>query len=112
MSLTIHQGKADALSTVVRLEGRLMLGPDCAELESLINRELNAGRRRLVFDLSTLSAMDSTGLGRFIDAHQKLEELGGEMRIAGANGAVREMFRVTKLDTVFSLYPNVQAASA
>ncbi|MEP7352319.1 MAG: STAS domain-containing protein [Acidobacteriota bacterium] len=112
MSLIIHQGKSDELSTVVRLEGRLMLGPSCAELEALIEHEIAQGRRRLVFDLSTLTAMDSTGLGRFIDAHQKLEELGGELRIAGAAGSVREMLRVTKLDTVFSLYPTVQAASA
>jgi len=36
--------------------------------------------------------------------------MGGQMRLAGATGAVRDSFRVTRLDTVFSFYPDVEAA--
>ena len=34
----------------------------------------------------------------------------GGQRLAGASGAVRDSFRVTRLDTVFTFYPSVEAA--
>jgi anti-anti-sigma regulatory factor len=33
------------------------------------------------------------------------------MRLAGVEGTVRDAFRLTRLDTVFSFYPTVEAAS-
>jgi hypothetical protein len=32
------------------------------------------------------------------------------MRLAGATGAVRDSFRVTRLDTIFRFFPTVEAA--
>jgi anti-sigma B factor antagonist len=112
MNLSIRQENPDPATTVLHMDGRLLLGPDTVEVEELVQRFLNENRTRLVFDLAAVSHMDSTGMGRFIDAHQKLTAAGRSMRIAGLTGGVREMFRVTKLDTVFDLYPTVEAAIA
>jgi anti-anti-sigma regulatory factor len=40
-------------------------------------------------------------MGRFIDAYSKLKKAGGSVRIAGALGPVREMFKITRLDSIF-----------
>ena len=64
----------------------------------------------LVFDLSGMTRIDSTGIGRFIDTYGRLRQSGGQMRLAGAAGTVRDAFRLTRLDTVFSFYPTVKAA--
>jgi len=39
-------------------------------------------------------------------------KLGGKMRLAGATGAVRDSFRVTRLDTVFAFFPSAEEAKA
>ena len=100
-------------ANLIRLDGKLMLGQvQTAEFGPLVEGLLHSGTRVLVFDLSGLSHIDSTGIGRFIETYRKLAPLGGKMMLAGAAGVVRESFRVTKLDSVFALHPTVEAARA
>ena len=106
-----HRGLAADTSLIV-LRGKLMLGPELAPLEALVPELLAAGNRNLVFDLSGVTHIDSTGMGRFIDAYGRLEKIGGTMLLAGASGAVRDIFRITRLDTVFTFSPTVEAARA
>lgn len=109
-NLTIEHESPQPGTSVIRLKGRLLLGPGCARLEALVPKLVAGGNQTLVFDLSGVTHIDSTGMGRFIDAYGLLEKTGGSMRLAGAVGAVRDAFRVTRLDTVFSFYPNVMEA--
>jgi anti-sigma B factor antagonist len=73
---------------------------------------LDAGRKTLIFDMSGVTHIDSTGMGRFIDTYGKLQKVGGSMLLAGASGTVREVFRVTRLDRVFRFYDSVAEAEA
>lgn len=110
MSLAIEQTDVNGSTSVITLKGKLMLGTEAAAMEGLVPSLLKAGRKNLVFDLSGVTHIDSTGIGRFIDAYTRLQPAGGQMRLAGATGAVRDSFRVTRLDTVFKFYPTVEAA--
>jgi anti-sigma B factor antagonist len=110
MSLSIEQKDLNSASTVITLKGKLMLGTEAGKLDGLIPRLLEQGRKNVVFDLSGVTHIDSTGMGRFIDAYTRLAPAGGEMRLAGATGTIRDSFRVTRLDTVFRFYPTVEAA--
>ncbi len=92
------------------LSGKLMLGMESAQLGSMVPERIAAGRKHFIFDLSGVSHIDSTGIGRFIDAFSKIGKVGGQLRLAGATGAVREAFRVTRLDTVFKFFPDVESA--
>ena len=104
------QGAGEGAISLIILRGKLMLGEDCNLLEAVIPELLRDGRTKLIFDLSGVTHIDSTGIGRFIDTYSRLGQAGGEMRLAGATGAVRDSFRVTRLDTVFRFYPTVDAA--
>lgn len=110
MPLAVEQQDMQGSTSVITLKGKLMLGEEAAQLEGLVPQLLKSGRKNLVFDLSGVTHIDSTGIGRFIDTYSRLVPLGGQMRLAGATGAVRDSFRVTRLDTVFKFYPTVEAA--
>jgi anti-sigma B factor antagonist len=110
MPLAVEQQDLNGATSVITLRGKLMLGVESAQLETLVPQLLKNGRKNLVFDLSDLTHIDSTGIGRFIDTYSRLVPLGGQMRLAGATGAVRDSFRVTRLDTVFKFFPTVEAA--
>jgi len=88
-------------NAVIHLEGRVLLGPGCVQLEKLVTDLLSRGVLHLTFDLHAVTHIDSTGMGRFIDAYSKLKKAGGSVRIAGATGTVRDMFKITRLDSVF-----------
>ena len=97
-------------TSVITLRGAMIRGPEGEQLATLVPELLKNGRKNLVFDLSGVTHIDSTGIGQFISAHHRAGEAGGEIRLAGAGGMVRDSFRVTRLDTVFQFYPTVEAA--
>jgi anti-sigma B factor antagonist len=103
MSMTIHHQERDTSSAVIFLSGRLLLGPGCIELEQIVAGLLDRGFSDLTFDLTAVTHIDSTGMGRFIDTYSKLKKSGGTVHIAGATGSVREMFKITRLDTIFGI---------
>ena len=94
------------------LTGKLMLGHGGERIVSVVEELLRKGSRAFIFDLSGVSAIDSTGIGHFIASFNKIMAAGGEMRMAGATGHVLESFRVSLLDTVFPFFPSVDAARA
>jgi len=112
MSLAFDRKDLSSAATVFTVRGRMLVGPEFREFETLVD-EISAGPRRcLIFDLSSLVQIDSTGMGLFISTHGKLAKTGGQLRLAGAHGAVQDAFHVTRLDTIFSFYPTADAAAA
>jgi len=95
---------------IIQVAGRVMLGTESGRIDKVVDNLLAEGNRRFVFDLTDVPHMDSTGIGRFVAALNKVTGAGGAMRMAGATGGVREGFRVTRLDTIFEFYPEVAAA--
>jgi len=98
---------------VIHVRGRLMLGVESHQVEQLVERLLAEGVRDFIFDLEALTHIDSTGIGRFIASYNLILQVeNASLRMAAAAGAVRAAFRVTKLDTVFPFFSNVEAARA
>jgi anti-anti-sigma factor len=110
MSLALEYRDLQPSTALITLNGKLLLGRDSAQLETLVPELIAGGYKMLIFDLSGVTHIDSTGIGRFIDAYTRLSKVGGKMRLACVSGAVRDSFHVTRLDTVFSFYPSVEAA--
>ncbi len=107
---TIDHQEAEAGIVLIRLAGKMMLGTESQRVETLMPELIAQGHRRFIFDLSAVTHIDSTGIGRFIYALNVVMQAGGRMCLAGAAGYVREGFRVTRLDTVFQFAPDVEAA--
>ncbi len=106
-----HREIAPAVA-VVALTGRLMLGAEVEQVESVVGGLLDQGYRGFVFDLVGVSHIDSTGIGRCIASLNKITKAGGKLHMAAAAGQVREGFRVTRLDRIFRFFDTVEAASA
>jgi anti-sigma B factor antagonist len=97
---------------VVHAAGRLMLGPEGAELENVVRSLLAKGTRRFILDFGELTHIDSTGIGRCISSLNMIMQAGGKLAITGAAGQVRDGFRVTRLDRVFRFADDLDAARA
>lgn len=97
-------------TAVVTLTGKLMMGPESAQIVNLVDDLMNRGKCIIVFDMAGVTAIDSTGIGRFIYTYNKLAGAGGDMRMAGATGHVFQTFKVSLLDQVFRFFPTVEEA--
>ncbi len=94
---------------VVAVSGQLVV-TNRQELKQLVLDELERGARLFVIDFSDTSYIDSSGLGALVSLKKRIEEVGGELRISSMNEDVRTLFELTRLDTLFHLYPSRQDA--
>jgi len=97
---------------VIALSGKLMMGHESEQIVTMVEELLRQGKRHIIFDLSGVKAIDSTGIGRFISSYNKVGAADGDLRMSGATGHVFQTFHVSLLDTVFRFFPTVEEASA
>ena len=106
-SPTPRKDRADVLPLKGEID--LHVSPSVtASLSAMIEKK----PRRLVVDLSDVTYIDSAGLAAFIEAMQKMEAYGGKFLLAGLQETVRSIFEISRLDQVFQIFPNVDAALA
>ena len=114
MTSQLEISKTDLADGValITLSGRLMLGPESAQLESMAKDLYDGGTRKVVIDLGGVTHMDSTGIGRCIACLNKAMQVKGQLHMASAKGQVRDSFRVTRLDRMFKFFDTQEAAVA
>ena len=96
---------------VLMITGSLRMGPDCKQLGDKIEELMRGGESRLVFDLSGVHIMDSSGLGQIVTCFCKLKKSGGFLRLAGVGGTLSGILKMTHVDKVIKIYPTALAAS-
>ena len=67
---------------------------------------------QFVVDLSRVSYIDSSGLAVLIEGMQNVNSYGGKFALAGLQEGVRPIFEIARLDQVFRIFPDVDAALA
>jgi anti-anti-sigma factor len=95
---------------VVELTGTLGLGSTLSWIESDLRRRIREGSRKLILDVTQLRYTDSAGLGMIITINGEIEQAGGRLRIAGANGMVAKSFSISHIDRVLQMDADVDAA--
>lgn len=99
-------------ATVVSLKGKLALGRDSQQVETTIQKLLESGSKNIILDMSGINYIDSTGVGIVSFCFGKIKAGGGTLKVAGAVGTVREVFRITMLDTLVPFVASVEDAAA
>lgn len=69
------------------------------------------GPDRVILDLTQVEFIDSSGLGAIVAS---MKQLGSDRRLdlAGLTPTVDKVFRLTRMDTVFRLFPTLEDAMA
>jgi anti-sigma B factor antagonist len=96
---------------VLPLEGEIDLHVS-PSLTAALNRMIDKKPKQLVVDLSRVAYIDSAGLAALIEAMQKVEAYGGQFALADLQETVRSIFEIARLDQVFRIFPDVDAALA
>ena len=97
---------------VLELTGRIAIGRDCKQLEWAVENLVKEGRKKVIFDLAAVSNVDSTGIGIMVMSAGQMKKTGGELRVAGANGHVEQVLKMTNVDQIVALHPTAAAAAA
>jgi anti-sigma B factor antagonist len=61
------------------------------------------GRRKLHLDFSKVELVSSSGLGKLVALHKKLQAVGGHLTLYNLRERTYEVFEITRLDTLLDI---------
>ena len=95
--ITVHADRIDAAMAI--------------QFKEDMRNETESGAEYVILDLTAVEFIDSSGLGAIVAS---MKQLGGERRLdlVGLSPMVEKVFRLTRMDTVFVLFPNLDSALA
>ena len=94
---------------VVNCDGRLVFGEESAELRDTV-KKLLAQSNQLVLNLGGVTYIDSGGLGTLVSLYTTAHNAGGSIKLSNLTQRVGDLLQVTKLLTVFEVYPTEEEA--
>ena len=70
-----------------------------------INKLIEEGKKNFIFNFSQCDFIDSTGLGALVSIYKKCAEKDGSVKLKSLKPEVEKLFKLTRLDKVFEIYP-------
>jgi anti-anti-sigma factor len=100
-------------------KGHTTLRLKCDRLDTQVSPQLKAEflvvchlpLKKLIVDMSTVNSCDSSGLSALLVAERLMREQKGEVHLIIPNHDVRNLFKITQLEKVFSIHSSAEAVS-
>ena len=81
------------------------------ELKQVLAESIEAGRIRIIVDLTATTFLDSTALGVLIGAVKRLRSRSGALAIVNTDENIAKTFEITGLDQIFTILPTRDEAA-
>ena len=101
-AVTEHPIDSERHVLAVRGEIDLFTAP---ELKQVLAESIEAGRVRIIVDLTETTFLDSTALGVLIGAVKRLRSRDGALAIVNVDENIAKTFEITGLDQIFTIVP-------
>jgi anti-sigma B factor antagonist len=113
MILSVERRQIPPDIVVLEMTGKIVLGNNSRDVELKLAEILaDPAKKKIIFDLSGVTVLDSTGIGILVVSQGKINKAGASLRIAGATGFVEDTLKITSVDKLIQLYPTAQDAAA
>ena len=98
---TAHRDNA----TILSISGRIDTAT-APVLEQAINKEIEAGQRRVLLNFSSVSYISSGGLRVLLATAKKLKTPGDKFSICSLSAEVLKVLKLAGFTSIFSIYPS------
>jgi anti-sigma B factor antagonist len=78
-----------------------------ASLSSFQNAMRREAARTMILDMSEVPYLDSAGLGSLISTYVSYQKEGRRMVLSGLSPRVEKLFKVTRTESLFLIFPSV-----
>lgn len=109
MPLGVTQRELEGIA-VLDLSGRLVAGPDVADVRRAFEHLIESGLNRIILNFKEVEYIDSTGLGTLVIGHSRASDSGGAMKLLNLSKRSAQLLILTKLSTVFEIFDDEQTA--
>lgn len=104
------QAKTSDDATILELSGDVTDVADSALIRETVHKLTEAGKIKVVADLSRVGLMNSLGIGMLIASFTTLKNRGGDLKLANVTERIKSLLVITRLLTVFDCYDSVNEA--
>jgi len=111
MTLQLQKNQLSPDLCQIEFNGKLMMGNESRQVEWSVSELLVTGVKKIIFDFSMLDGIDSTGVGIIVMCQAKLQKAGGSLRVAGAQGIVRDTLQMTRVDKLVPVFATAKEAA-
>jgi len=87
---------------IVTLAGSMYV-EEAAILREKLIVFMESGHKEFIIKLHQVDYIDSSGLGVFVAIQKRALQIKGGVTLVGANGLVKELFELTRLNKVFAM---------
>lgn len=109
--MEIKTTKPNATTTIIELFGDIDLDSSPAVRKTIL--ALTQKKiKHLIVNLAGVNYMDSSGVATMVEGLQCTNEYQGQFTLVGLGAGVLEVFELSRLDRVFTIFPDVQQALA
>lgn len=108
--MELEQKKMGEVLVVRPLEKRID-AVTATEFKEKMSDWIGSGNRRIVLDLSEVDFIDSSGLGAIVSGLKKIGN-DGNLMICAVREPVMSLFRLTRMNRVFEIFPSEDEAVA
>ncbi len=95
--------------TVVRLVGPKLVIDAGGPLYGLVDED---GHRKLLLDFAEVGFLSSAALGLLITLKRKVDAAGGQLKLCRLSPDLLEMFRLTRIEELFTIHGDEREALA
>ncbi len=106
--MIINTTNRDDMSVLEVMNNRID-SSSAVEFKDHMKSIIDGGNHQLVLDLGRVDFIDSSGIGAIVGVLKYLGQK-GTLAIVGMSQTVDRVFRLTRMDRVFSIYPTVEDA--
>ncbi len=111
MPLDIQSKQLQPDIVVLEMTGKISMGNDCGQIEWTTKKLVAENQKKIIFDLSGITHIDSTGIGIIVMLAGQVKTAGGELRVSAANPHIDQLLKMTKVNRIISLYPTTEGAA-
>src|SRR6185369_6791386 len=91
----------------LEIKGNVHCGPECVRMEREVDALVKDNLTCVVFDLKSVTHMDSAAIGAIVRCHSKLKNAGGALRLASAQPMIAHSLQITKVDRIIKVFPTI-----
>lgn len=94
--------RVEGNQAILAIDGEFQ-GRKAADVRDALIECLQNGYHTIIVDLTAVSAINATGIGVLVSIQQRLEAIGGELRVEGVNQDLQRVIERTRLCQSFGI---------
>ena len=84
--------------TIIKIENERLGSLIASDLKTELLLSVDEGTNKILMDLSQVKYADSSGLGALLFGVRQLQNLGGQMKLLGANRKVQNLIKIARVE--------------